>query len=700
MIIGVRKSNSILKSNIDFLLSMGIIRKSRGLFHRDSGTYMGMGPEAVLDDHDHLAHTFDDQLGIQAHHPIHAHNPETLELDHSLDKDGKPRLFQRRVGYGADDADFLAQKAIEGSIEMYNSHHSDDSNHTLPPFNSVEWRRNNVMPYVKSAYAGDRQIRSAEPHENGTHFPMGVYHLNSSNPRDANARGMWADSGAVVFHEQLGKLLRTWNQDPNLKLNLDESVINNLEYVRFPHIGVDKMTDYSVIPANMHHMDSLRSGVPQDQLATDESISEAEEAGQYLGRYGVALAGVHPAFTAPKRKADGSLGNLTGPKSQIEGKAHGRIGRALTQLEEAGITVAPEGQEATEGQISAEQFKGIMLSPLSAMMFGRPNETGAQFNKVLLAIEAELGIDRQDPEYLKIYNNIVRAGRRHGGNRGQSEAARRYAAAKQLVGEDAFMAVEYEHPTLPHSEEHHDFAHELLQKLGDYHGHTAYDYSKPIQPLTQTVQSPQGINHAIHPDSKWHDYVMTADKLALPGTGRMAQQQPQQQPQLMQQQVPLQTRRATPEEQASREPIAGLTPEELRQYQQMQGSDISEFRARREVAAAQPGQAFFDINQPDPMLVYRSERDIRRAIDDIQKTMEKIQLQEAAVDSTIKKHLPQSPLNSSLDIGLFAKSINLTSHDVWAIHSSKGDWDQLAQDWNVSDTIVKAIKVAMGAIHG
>ena len=91
----------------------------------------------------------------------------------------------------------------------------------------------------------------------------------------------------------------------------------------------------------------------------------------------------------------------------------------------------------------------------------------------------------------------------------------------------------------------------------------------------------------------------------------------------MQQQVPLQTRRATPEEQALREPIAGLTPEELRQYQQMQGSDISEFRARREVAAAQPGQAFFDINQPDPMLVYRSERDIRRAIDDIQKQWRK-----------------------------------------------------------------------------
>ena len=700
MIIGVRKSNSILKSNIDFLLSMGIIRKSRGLFHRDSGTYMGMGPEAVLDDHDHLAHTFDDQLGIQAHHPIHAHNPETLELDHSLDKDGKPkhlhpidavrrdlsRLFQRRVGYGADDADFLAQKAIEGSIEMYNSHHDDDSNHTLPPFNSVEWRRNNVMPYVKSAYAGDRQIRSADPHENGTHFPMGVYHLNSSNPRDANARGMWADSGAVVFHEQLGKLLRTWNQDPNLKLNLDESVINNLEYVRFPHIGVDKMTDYSVIPANMHHMDSLRSGVPQDQLATDESVQEATEAGQHLNRINVAMAGLHPAMTAVHLNPDGSIRASSGRKGNEEAGT-GKVARARKQLLEAGI------------EVDENEFKALMSTGAGAMLFGRPGETGAKFNTILRALEREAGIDRESNEYKAIYRDLLRAGNRFGGHRGQSEAARRYAAAVRMAGgPEKFNQVEYEHKGHVNSEEHDGLIQRIVEGMaGDVH--TAHDYSKPMRPLTQTVQSPQGINHAIHPDSKWHDYVMTADKLALPGTGRAAPQ-PQQQPQLMQPQVPLQTRRATPEEQALREPIAGLTPEELRQYQQMQGSDISEFRARREVAAAQPGQAFFDINQPDPMLVYRSERDIRRAIDDIQKTMEKIQLQEAAVDSTIKKHLPQSPLNSSLDIGLFAKSINLTSHDVWAIHSSKGDWDQLAQDWNVSDTIVKAIKVAMGAIHG
>ena len=95
------------------------------------------------------------------------------------------RLFQRRVNYDAKSADFLAQKAIEGSIGMYNKHHNDDGLHRLPKFDSVQWRRNVVMPYVKSAYAGDRQIRANELHSNGSHYPMGTYHLNSGNPPDA-----------------------------------------------------------------------------------------------------------------------------------------------------------------------------------------------------------------------------------------------------------------------------------------------------------------------------------------------------------------------------------------------------------------------------------------------------------------------------------------------------------------------------------
>ena len=366
----------------------------------------------------------------------------------------------------------------------------------------------------------------------------------------------------------------------------------------------------------------------------------------------------------------------------------GKVARARKQLLEAGI------------ELDENEFKALMSTGAGAMLFGRPGETGAKFNSILRNLEAAAGIDRESPEYKEVYDNFLRAGNKYGGHRGQSEAARRYATTVMLAGgPEKFNQIEYEHKGHVNSEEHDGLIQRIVEGMAGEE-HTAHDYSQPVKPLTPSVQSPEGINHALHPDSEWHNNILTADKLAPPGTGRM-EQQPQPQPQLMQQQAPLQTRRATPAEQSSREPIAGLTPAELQQWNQLQGRDMSEFRARREVAAAQPGQSFWDIeSQQDPMLVYRSEQDVRRAIDDIQKAMEKIQLQEASVDSTIKKYLPQSPLNSSLDIGLFAKSINLTSHDVWAIHSSKGDWDQLAQDWNVSDTIVKAIKIAMGAIHG
>ena len=133
----------------------------------------------------------------------------------------------------------------------------------------------------------------------------------------------------------------------------------------------------------------------------------------------------------------------------------------------------------------------------------------------------------------------------------------------------------------------------------------------------------------------------------------------------------------------------------------MIGQPISERQAQRMNIGGQPGQSFFDLSNPmDPTFVYRSESDIRDAISNVQKAMEKIQIREAMEESEIKKYLPSAPLSNSLDIGLFAKSINLTSNDVWAIHTTKGDWEQVARDWQVSIKLVKAVKVAMGGYRG
>ena len=127
---------------------------------------------------------------------------------------------------------------------------------------------------------------------------------------------------------------------------------------------------------------------------------------------------------------------------------------------------------------------------------------------------------------------------------------------------------------------------------------------------------------------------------------------------------------------------------------------MSDLRAQQMRAGSQPGQTFFDISEQDPTLVYRSEKDIRSAIGEIQKAMEKIQMKEASNEASIQKYLPRTPLTNSLDVGIFAKSMNLTSHDIWGINSSKGDWEDVAKSWDVSCDMVKAIKVAMGAYHG
>jgi hypothetical protein len=53
-------------------------------------------------------------------------------------------------------------------------------------------------------------------------------------------------------------------------------------------------------------------------------------------------------------------------------------------------------------------------------------------------------------------------------------------------------------------------------------------------------------------------------------------------------------------------------------------------------------------------------------------------------------------LKSYNDIRSFATSVGLTSQDVYGIMATKGDWDVLAKQWNVSPLIVKATKVTFG----
>jgi tetrahydromethanopterin S-methyltransferase subunit B len=106
-------------------------------------------------------------------------------------------------------------------------------------------------------------------------------------------------------------------------------------------------------------------------------------------------------------------------------------------------------------------------------------------------------------------------------------------------------------------------------------------------------------------------------------------------------------------------------------------------------------QQMFDIGTGE---VVRTSNDVLTGLDDILKKMEYVQRLDAIQDDTVKKMLPDEKvsINSFWDVQRVAKSLGITSVDVHGLYQSTGDWHKVADEWNVSPTVVKAVKVAFG----
>ena len=61
----------------------------------------------------------------------------------------------------------------------------------------------------------------------------------------------------------------------------------------------------------------------------------------------------------------------------------------------------------------------------------------------------------------------------------------------------------------------------------------------------------------------------------------------------------------------------------------------------------------------------------------------------------VKKH---HSIKSYNDVRSFAMSTGLTTSDVHGIVATKGDWNVVAKQWNMSPLIVKATKVTFGGM--
>ena len=136
-------------------------------------------------------------------------------------------------------------------------------------------------------------------------------------------------------------------------------------------------------------------------------------------------------------------------------------------------------------------------------------------------------------------------------------------------------------------------------------------------------------------------------------------------------------------------PIQGRTEEQRYDTSQLYNAMTPESAALQDMTVQRAGagniETSFDTYVPD--------------INQIQKSFETLQISSATKDAEVMKHVKKGySINSYNDIRSFAASVGLTTQDVQGIVSTKGDWDVLAKQWNVSPLIVKATKVTFGGV--
>ena len=101
------------------------------------------------------------------------------------------------------------------------------------------------------------------------------------------------------------------------------------------------------------------------------------------------------------------------------------------------------------------------------------------------------------------------------------------------------------------------------------------------------------------------------------------------------------------------------------------------------------------LNNPAPLMT--SFDTYMPDINQIQKSFETLQIMSAMKDNGVMKHVKKGySSNSHNDIRSFGMSLGMTTSDIHGILATKGDWNVVAKQWNVSPLIVKATKVTFG----
>ena len=741
MAVLVRKSWPQSASVISILMGGGLIRKSEGLWNREHNTWHGFGPETLfdgIDDHinPHTGQPYHDgadyspghhayAAGLKPHHTPFGYNPDgTLKYEddgvtpyghHAIDAlfSHMQKKFDEAGWPRARSLD--PRKIAQTSIDDHNDHHrKDDGAHgpnALPGVDSVLWRRNFAGPFNKFLDIDEMQGRGTE----GIAGIKAVQTLNLNRRptgRPGADTGRWIDSGNIPFFKSLKGNIEAINRQM-VSMGHSPLDMQSMEYLRSPHINVSRMTHGTVraLGKGGAQQIGLTGRMHGEQIEDDPNAN--------VNVLSIARSGFPVGFHSTPIKEDGTYHKRSGAKGKVdeEGNTIGGVpGHARKTFRDTGL------------DLSDKHTNHFVHSVFAKLMFGDSNTSakkddpvtgkkksgkGGIVNTLLRGIAAEHGHENIDwnkldehAEMAAQYSGLATRGHEMGYKvRGGNKMAHKIAAFARMIGHDKFMNSQY---TLPKHEvtiDDAEIAEKVINHLGNHYQVDAHDYGKETQQSMGHPDVDRG-QHSMAPDH-YKDYIVWDER-------GMSQNEPQTRQAVprYEEEQPTPAPAPTPmpmSEAPSAAPPRNPTPQELGRLATMgqltpgsqfvgrrtpdTGQMITPATAQRAQALSQPGQTMFD---PYSGAWLRSRDDVLDAMDSVLKAMEDLQLNQALEDTTVMKHVPSRiDTQCNSDVGMFAKSLGLTGHDVRAIYSAQGDWSNVAKQWSVNEKTVRVIKAAM-----
>ena len=648
---------------------------------------------------------FTDEFGVEHRHGI----------DGVIHKVGR-RL--REAGLtNIDPIDFVNE-----AIRRYNEAHKNSEEHFLPPVDdpergSDEWRKLRSMDFQHSrskSQASETKVRGkagnlATIYTNagrGTHPSMGTFHESYAIPFAPFLAAMMTDAGVTP---------RRYDEGISVgHISVDDLSFNPATGMP---VGSRKRVNEKIGPNGelndtfLNRM-GIDAGIAVDNLHSHEMIQHMPD-----GLYGVGKGGRPPNFEKFM--------------STLMGLDLSKIPKEL--LDEAVVTNPKTGKPITLRETLSESTSAdILLRQLYQtpgafhLMMGDTSQGIPE--KLLTDIRTAAKEQNLLPEGVSLddmrthikagsVRNAYQKGR---GKNSHKDAAELFAYA-QLLGESenfpgvsALRDVDWPDIKLhPNVENQRRITELVAAALSHHHDHTPNRSlldETPTGPNTGRMSAgfptaPMSMDLPQHLD-QYHIMDMAGTPIAEPEQQEISPQYAKvRQPvtDTTAAQTPPSTPPITPSEEyrQAQRAFRFATPEDVRDVYVARTGYGQPGRAPAPTGPMTPQEKRFQQTLSDPYqqtLDQYLRGDSSPIEDRLIKAMENLQYKDAANDDDIRKHLPSQTLSimNEDDLSYMAERMSITKHDVRAILFSKGDWHRVADTFNMSPTIVKAVKVAFG----